>query len=104
MVGLQVQGDDPGGKIARNWNFGPESDVQRPQAVVAQYHTRLVRMHEGDGGPEGVDSRVGANMIRFDHIARRLNGLTIGMGLTVGPKLGLLPAGCQRSAMQESWW
>lgn len=93
VVSLQVEGDNPGGKLARNGDIGPESNVQRPQTVIAQQHIRLVGMHEGERGPEGTDSRVSAHTVSFDHIARRFNGLTIAVGLAVHERVGHLPAG-----------
>ena len=103
VVGLQVQGDDPSGKFARNGNFGSERYVQRPQAVIAQEHIRLVGMHDGDGGPEGTDGRVGTDTVRFDHIALRFNRRTIHMGLAIAERVRHRPAGCQRCTMQEFW-
>lgn len=104
VVGLQVQGDDPGGKVARNGNLGPERNIQRPQAVIAQYHIRLVGMYNGDGGSEGANSRVVTDTVCFDHIALHANGLAIDMGSVVDERVGQVPAGCQRCVTQELGW
>lgn len=101
VVGLQVQGDDPGGKLARNGNLGPERNIQRPQTVIAQHHIRLVRMYNGDRGSEGANSRVVADTVCFGNIALHANGLAIDMGSVVDEIVGQVPVRRQRCATKE---